>query len=41
MRAADIACLIDAQPQPSRFRGRQGPQNDGMVPNCPRVYSVR
>ena len=32
-----IYCVpIDAQPKPSRFGGREGRQNDRMVPNCPR-----
>ena len=34
---ANIWCSIDAQPQISRFRGRDRSQNDRMVPNYPRI----
>ena len=34
---ANIWCSIDVQPQISRFRGRDPPPNDRMVPNYPRV----
>ena len=34
---AKIWCSIDVQPQISRFRGRDPPQNDRMVPNYPRI----
>ena len=34
---ANIPRLIDAQPKPSRFRGREGRQNVRMVPNYPRA----
>ena len=34
---ANIPGLIDAQPKPGRFRGREGCQNDRMVPNYPRA----
>ena len=36
-REGAIFCLrVDTQPKPSRFRGREGCQNDRMVPNYPR-----